>query len=126
MMSLNRIHLQSHYGLNFLLLLMSFNMIPVALSVFKRKRATRVAHRDLKCREPYTWRKFKMFSKISTFWNLMSIIIWNHCEKCIQISTNLPRIGLVICEIMKNWQFGKNMAKYQHFGSFLCLYFESS
>ena len=23
---------------------------------------------------------------------------WNHHEKCIQISTNVPRIGLVICE----------------------------
>ena len=25
--------------------------------------------------------------------------IWNHCEKCIQISTNMPGIGSLICEI---------------------------
>ena len=25
--------------------------------------------------------------------------IWNHHEKCIRISTNMPSIGLVICEI---------------------------
>ena len=25
--------------------------------------------------------------------------IWNHHEKCIQISTNMPSIGSVICEI---------------------------
>ena len=25
--------------------------------------------------------------------------IWDHCEKCIQISTDMPNIGLVICEI---------------------------
>ena len=25
--------------------------------------------------------------------------IWNHYEKCIQISTNMPGVGSVICEI---------------------------
>ena len=25
--------------------------------------------------------------------------IWNHHEKCIEISTNMPSIGLIICEI---------------------------
>ena len=25
--------------------------------------------------------------------------IWNHNEKCIEISTNMPGIGLEICEI---------------------------
>ena len=27
--------------------------------------------------------------------------IWNHHEKCIQISTNMPGIGLEICEISR-------------------------
>ena len=26
-------------------------------------------------------------------------IIWNHHEECIQISTNMPNIGSIICEI---------------------------
>ena len=26
--------------------------------------------------------------------------IWNHHEKCIQISTHMPGIGLEICEIL--------------------------
>ena len=34
--------------------------------------------------------------------------IWNHNEKCIQISTNMPGIGLVIpeitCEMLKLWE----------------------
>ena len=29
----------------------------------------------------------------------MATIIWNHHEKCIQISTNMPGNGLEICEI---------------------------
>ena len=32
--------------------------------------------------------------------------IWNHHEKCIQISTNMPGIGLVIREI--GWKCWKN------------------
>ena len=39
--------------------------------------------------------KFTKVSKMSTFWNLVTII-WNHHEKCIQISTNMPGIGLEI------------------------------
>ena len=27
--------------------------------------------------------------------------IWNHHEKCIEISTNMPGIGLEICEISR-------------------------
>ena len=27
--------------------------------------------------------------------------IWNHHEKCIQISTNMPGLGLEICEISR-------------------------
>ena len=27
--------------------------------------------------------------------------IWNHHVKCIQISTNMPGIGLEICEILR-------------------------
>ena len=30
--------------------------------------------------------------------------IWNHYEKCIQISTNIPNVGLVICEIDGNFE----------------------
>ena len=30
--------------------------------------------------------------------------ICNHHEKCIQISTNMPGIGLVICEIVENFE----------------------
>ena len=46
-------------------------------------------------------RQVKTFTKVSnmpTFWNLVTII-WNHHEKCIQISTNMPGICLEICEI---------------------------
>ena len=35
--------------------------------------------------------------------------IWNHHEKCIQISTNMPSIGLVIAEITcEMLEFGEN------------------
>ena len=35
---------------------------------------------------------------MSKLWNFMTII-WNHNEKCIQISTNMPGIGSLIREI---------------------------
>ena len=39
--------------------------------------------------------------KCSKFWDL-SDYIWNHHEKCIQISTNMPGIGLFcVCEISR-------------------------
>ena len=44
-----------------------------------------------------SWTFYKS-SKNSKFLNLVTII-WNHHEKCIQISTNMPDIGLEICEI---------------------------
>ena len=35
--------------------------------------------------------------------------IWNHHGKCIKISTNMPSIGLVICEMgCKIWEFDTN------------------
>ena len=46
-------------------------------------------------------RQVKHFTKVlkmSTFWNLVTNI-WNHHLKCIQISTNMPGIGLEISEI---------------------------
>ena len=33
---------------------------------------------------------------MSELWNLVN---WNHHEKCIQISTNMPDIGLEVCEL---------------------------
>ena len=30
--------------------------------------------------------------------------IWNHHDKCIQISTNMPAIGLEIGTILRNWE----------------------
>ena len=30
--------------------------------------------------------------------------IWNHHEMCFQISTNMPGIGLEICEISTNFE----------------------
>ena len=41
---------------------------------------------------------------LSQFHKIVNILefgdyIWNDLEKCIQISTNTPSIGLVICEI---------------------------
>ena len=41
--------------------------------------------------------KFKMsqkFQKIGDY-------IWNHHEECIQISTNMPGIGLEMCDILR-------------------------
>ena len=45
----------------------------------------------------------KMFKKIKKCQNSgiwYGDYIWNHHEKCIQISTNMPDIGLEICEIL--------------------------
>ena len=40
---------------------------------------------------------FKNYVKILEF----SEYIWNHHEKCIQISSNMPDIGLEICKISR-------------------------
>ena len=41
--------------------------------------------------------------------------IWNRHEKCIQISTNMPGIGLGICEIaVEVSQFSENKIKNVH------------
>ena len=41
--------------------------------------------------------------------------IWNHHEKCIQISTNMPGIGSLIREI--DVKFKENMKKHKYFCS---------
>ena len=59
------------------------------------------------------------FPKISNFWNFCKYIL-NHREKCIQISTNMPSIGLEICKNVENFEqpnynfvwMVKPMAKY--------------
>ena len=51
-----------------------------------------------------------MSNNLSTMWTLWnSDHIWNHNEECIQINTNMPRIGSIIWEIgfefEKIWRF---------------------
>ena len=43
--------------------------------------------------------------------------IWNHDEKCIQISTNMPGIDLVICE--KGFEFNEFWEKENTFLAWL-------
>ena len=38
-----------------------------------------------------------MVKNIKIYW--MSLLYWNHHEKCTQLSTNMPSIGLVIPNI---------------------------
>ena len=50
-------------------------------------------------REQTTGPKFhKMFKNFKIIEN--HYYLWNHRGKCIQTSTNMPSIGLVICEIV--------------------------
>ena len=51
-------------------------------------------------REQTTIKNVKKCLKISKFRKFCDSI-WNHQEKCIQISTNMPEIGLEICEILR-------------------------
>ena len=59
---------------------------------------------DVKMSEMYESKKSELiqnfpqklkYVKILEFWDY----IWSHHEKCIQLSTNLPGIGSLICEI---------------------------
>ena len=49
----------------------------------------------------------KSGKKMSTFWNFMTVIMWNHHEKYIERSTNTPIIGSLIREI------AAKMSKYE-------------
>ena len=48
-------------------------------------------------------RQVKNVTKVSKISNILEFgdYIWNHHEKCIQISTNMPGIGLEMCEMLR-------------------------
>ena len=50
---------------------------------------------------------FKKIHESVTNVNILQFgyFVWNHYEKCIQISTNMPGIGLEICEISRTFRF---------------------